>query len=58
MIADLKTLDVGKVEADIAYEDTADAVVAAGLAPPETLDAFVHEAKTHGNLCCHRHAKR
>jgi bifunctional enzyme Fae/Hps len=45
IIADLKTLDVGKVEVDIAYEDTADAVVAAGLAPPETLDAFVHEAK-------------
>ncbi|MBM4400761.1 MAG: bifunctional 5,6,7,8-tetrahydromethanopterin hydro-lyase/3-hexulose-6-phosphate synthase [Crenarchaeota archaeon] len=48
MIADLKTLDVGKVEVDIAYEDTADAVVAAGLAPPETLDAFVHEAKRLG----------
>lgn len=48
MVADLKTLDVGKVEADIAYEDTADSVVAAGLAPPETLDAFVHEAKRLG----------
>jgi bifunctional enzyme Fae/Hps len=48
MIADLKTLDVGKVEVDIAYEDTADAVVASGLAPPETLDAFVHEAKRLG----------
>jgi bifunctional enzyme Fae/Hps len=48
MVADLKTLDVGKVEVDIAYEDTADAVVAAGLAPPETLEAFVHEAKRLG----------
>ncbi|MGA2523286.1 MAG: bifunctional 5,6,7,8-tetrahydromethanopterin hydro-lyase/3-hexulose-6-phosphate synthase [Candidatus Bathyarchaeia archaeon] len=48
MIADLKTLDVGKVEVDIAYEDTADAVVASGLAPGETLDAFVHEAKRLG----------
>jgi bifunctional enzyme Fae/Hps len=48
MIADLKTLDVGKVEVDIAYEDTADAVVAAGLAPPETLDSFVHEARRLG----------
>ena len=48
MIADLKTLDVGKVEVDIAYEETADAVVAAGLAPPETLDKFVHEAKRVG----------
>ena len=48
MVADLKTLDVGKVEVDIAYEDTADAVVASGLAPPETLDSFVHEAKRLG----------
>jgi bifunctional enzyme Fae/Hps len=48
IIADLKTLDVGKVEVDIAYEDTADAVVAAGLAPPETLDATVHEARRMG----------
>src|SRR3989304_5949806 len=48
IVADLKTLDVGKVEADIAYEDTADAVVAAGLAPPEPLDAFVQEAKRIG----------
>ncbi len=48
IIADLKTLDVGKVEADIAYEDTADAVVAAGLAPPETLDSTVQEAKRLG----------
>jgi bifunctional enzyme Fae/Hps len=45
MVADLKTLDVGKVEADLAYDETADAVVAAGLAPAETLDAFIHEAK-------------
>jgi len=48
IIADLKTLDVGKVEVDIAYEDSADAVVAAGLAPPETLDATVHEARRMG----------
>ncbi|MCL2358566.1 bifunctional 5,6,7,8-tetrahydromethanopterin hydro-lyase/3-hexulose-6-phosphate synthase [Candidatus Bathycorpusculum sp.] len=48
IIADLKTLDVGKVEVDTAYEDTADAVVAAGLASPETLDATVHEARRLG----------
>jgi bifunctional enzyme Fae/Hps len=48
IIADLKTLDVGKVEVDIAYEDTADAVVAAGLGPAETLDATVSEAKRMG----------
>jgi bifunctional enzyme Fae/Hps len=48
IIADLKTLDVGKVEVDIAYEDTADAVVAAGLAPAETLDATVTESRRLG----------
>jgi len=48
IIADLKTLDVGKVEVDIAYEDTADAVVASGLAPAETLDATVQEARRLG----------
>jgi len=48
VIADLKTLDVGKVEVDLAYEETADAVVAAGLAPAETLDSFIHEAKRLG----------
>jgi len=48
VVADLKTLDVGKVEVDVAYEETADAVVAAGLAPVETLDSFIHEAKRLG----------
>jgi len=47
-MADLKTLDVGKVEVDIAYEETADGVIAAGLAPTETLDAFIYEAKRLG----------
>jgi bifunctional enzyme Fae/Hps len=48
VIADLKTLDVGKVEVDLAYDETADAVIASGLAPEETLDAFIHEAKRLG----------
>ena len=48
MIADLKTLDVGKVEVDLAFEETADAVVAAGLAAKKTLDAFIYEAKRLG----------
>ena len=48
VVADLKTLDVGKVEVDLAYDETADAVVAAGLAPAETLDSFIHEAKRLG----------
>ena len=48
IIADLKTLDVGKVEVDMAFEETADAVVVAGLAAKETLDGFIYEAKKLG----------
>jgi bifunctional enzyme Fae/Hps len=48
IIADLKTLDVGKVEVDLAFEETADAVVAAGVASRETLDGFIYEARKLG----------
>ncbi|MCL2258111.1 MAG: bifunctional 5,6,7,8-tetrahydromethanopterin hydro-lyase/3-hexulose-6-phosphate synthase [Candidatus Bathyarchaeota archaeon] len=48
IIADLKNLDVGKVEVDTAYDNTADAVVTSGLAPIETLDAIIHETKRLG----------
>jgi bifunctional enzyme Fae/Hps len=48
VIADLKTLDVGKVEVDLAFEETADAVVASGLAAVEVLDGFIYEAKRLG----------
>ncbi|WXG45547.1 MAG: bifunctional 5,6,7,8-tetrahydromethanopterin hydro-lyase/3-hexulose-6-phosphate synthase [Candidatus Atabeyarchaeum deiterrae] len=48
IVADLKTLDVGKVEVDIAYDQTADAVVASGLAAAATLDGFIYEAQKLG----------
>jgi bifunctional enzyme Fae/Hps len=48
MIADLKTLDVGKVEVDLAFEETADAVVCSGLAAPETINEFLHETQRLG----------
>ena len=48
IVADLKTLDVGKVEVDLAFEETADAVVVAGLATSETIDKFIKEAKRLG----------
>jgi bifunctional enzyme Fae/Hps len=48
IVADLKTLDVGKVEVDLSYEETADAVVASGLAATRTLDKFIYEAKRLG----------
>ncbi|NVM02455.1 MAG: bifunctional 5,6,7,8-tetrahydromethanopterin hydro-lyase/3-hexulose-6-phosphate synthase [Candidatus Helarchaeota archaeon] len=47
-IADLKTLDVGKVEVDMAYEETADGVVGSALANKESLDKFIYEAKRVG----------
>ncbi len=48
LIADLKTLDVGKVEVDLAFGETADGVVAAGLAAKQVLDKFIYEAKRLG----------
>ena len=48
IVADTKTLDVGKVEVDLAFEETADAVVVAGLAAEETIDKFIYEAKRLG----------
>ena len=48
IIADLKTLDVGQVEVDVAFEETADAVVASGLASRDTVDKFIYEAKRLG----------
>jgi bifunctional enzyme Fae/Hps len=48
VIADLKTMDVGKVEVDMAYEETADAVAVAGQAPLEVIDQFIYEAKRLG----------
>lgn len=48
IVADLKTLDVGQVEVDLAFEETADAVVASGLASKDTLEKFVYEARRLG----------
>lgn len=48
IIADLKTLDVGQVEVDLAFDETADAVVVSGLASKETLNRFIYEAKRLG----------
>ena len=48
IVADLKTLDVGQVEVDMSFEETADAVVVAGLATTETIDKFIEEAKRLG----------
>ncbi|WXG41030.1 MAG: bifunctional 5,6,7,8-tetrahydromethanopterin hydro-lyase/3-hexulose-6-phosphate synthase [Candidatus Freyarchaeum deiterrae] len=48
IIADLKTLDTAQVEVDIAYEETADAVVVSGLASNESIDRFIYETRRLG----------
>ncbi|MFX0186614.1 MAG: bifunctional 5,6,7,8-tetrahydromethanopterin hydro-lyase/3-hexulose-6-phosphate synthase [Candidatus Hodarchaeota archaeon] len=48
IVADLKTLDVGKLEVDFAFDATADAVVASGLASNASLDKFILEAQRLG----------
>lgn len=48
IIADLKTMDVGKVEVDMAFDETADAVCCAGAASSNTVDEFVYEARRLG----------
>ena len=44
IVADLKTLDVGKLEVDFAFDATADGVVVSGLAAPSSIDKFLLEA--------------
>jgi len=48
IVADLKTLDVGKLEVDFAFDATADAVVASGLAATASIDKFILEAQRMG----------
>nr|MDO8114929.1 bifunctional 5,6,7,8-tetrahydromethanopterin hydro-lyase/3-hexulose-6-phosphate synthase [Candidatus Sigynarchaeota archaeon] len=48
IVADLKTLDVGKVEVDMAFEADADAAVVSGLASVDSIDKFLLEADRMG----------
>ncbi len=48
IVADLKTLDTGNLEARMAADATADAVVCSGLAPLETIEKFCEEARKVG----------
>ncbi|MFH1447674.1 MAG: orotidine 5'-phosphate decarboxylase / HUMPS family protein [Candidatus Micrarchaeota archaeon] len=41
IVADLKTMDTGKLEADIAFEGGADAATASGCASIDTLERFI-----------------
>ena len=48
IIADLKVLDTGNLEARMAADASADAVVISGLAPKSTLEKAISEAKKTG----------
>ncbi len=48
IVADLKTLDVGALEARMAQEAGADAAVVSGLAFPLTIKEFIEETKRAG----------
>ncbi len=48
VVADLKTLDTGNLEARMVADATADAVVISGLAPVSTLEIAIKEAKKTG----------
>ncbi|WP_421908789.1 bifunctional 5,6,7,8-tetrahydromethanopterin hydro-lyase/3-hexulose-6-phosphate synthase [Methanolacinia petrolearia] len=48
IIADLKTLDTGNLEARMAANASADAVVVSGLAPISTIEKFILEARKTG----------
>ena len=48
IVADLKTLDTGNLEARMAADATADAVVCSGLAPVATIEKFIEEASKVG----------
>jgi bifunctional enzyme Fae/Hps len=48
IVADLKTLDTGNLEARMVSNAGGDAAVVSGLAPVETIAAFIREAKKTG----------
>ena len=48
IVADLKILDTGNLEARLAADEAADAVVISGLAPTSTIDKAIEEANKTG----------
>jgi bifunctional enzyme Fae/Hps len=48
IIADLKTLDVGKLEVNLCHQTGADACVVSGLAPLATIKSFINECASLG----------
>ncbi|MBN1763376.1 MAG: bifunctional 5,6,7,8-tetrahydromethanopterin hydro-lyase/3-hexulose-6-phosphate synthase [Methanomicrobia archaeon] len=50
VLADLKTLDTGNLEARMAGDATADVIAFSGLAPVKTMEKFIDECKKVGAL--------
>ena len=48
IIADLKTLDVGRVEIKMAADETADAVAISGLGTVDSIEKAIHETQKQG----------
>lgn len=48
IVADMKTLDTGALEVQIAADSTADAIVVSGLAPDQTINNVISEARNRG----------
>ncbi len=48
IIADLKTLDVGRIEVKMAADETADAIAISGLGTTESIEKAIHEAQKQG----------
>jgi len=48
VVADLKTMDRGETEVEIAARGGASAAIALGSAPIETLNSFIEQCETHG----------
>ncbi|MFH1712538.1 MAG: orotidine 5'-phosphate decarboxylase / HUMPS family protein [Patescibacteria group bacterium] len=48
IVADMKTMDRGATEVELAAQAGANAVVALGTAPPETLNAFIETCEANG----------
>jgi bifunctional enzyme Fae/Hps len=48
IIADLKTLDVGRIEVKMAADETADAIAISGLGTVESIEKAIHEAQKQG----------
>lgn len=48
IIADLKTLDVGRLEIKMAADETSDAVAISGLGTIESIEKAIHEAQKQG----------